>query len=310
MGLPLLLLLLLPLLPPAALQAGGSAKCISNLNYEVHQPEHLSAPEGGSVDIPFSFCYPWKLASDPNVHISWRWKQFHGEFIYNTTPPFTHEAFKNRLSLNWTKGQRNGSLRISNLRREDGRSYFCRVQLTTRNEGEKVWQSIPGTKLIITRATEKTTKDPTSTTSTTTTTDGLGVSGDKWTSGSRPLTPGAIVGVALAGAVLIITILGLVVYLRCRRSKGLQTKCGKDDVQGGKKARAPDRGSFHNTEEKHKNIGHKGLHRDSKPDPKVDSILYASLTLSNSTSPSPTAPPSHLLHESPQEETLYSMLKT
>ncbi|XP_036166522.1 paired immunoglobulin-like type 2 receptor alpha isoform X3 [Myotis myotis] len=248
MGLPLLLLLLLPLLPPAALQAGGSAKCISNLDYEVHQPENLSAPEGGSIDIPFSFCYPWELASDPNVRISWRWKQFHGEFIYSTTPlftttsPFIHKDFKNRLSLNWTKGQRNGSLRISNLRREDGRSYFCRVQLTTRNEGETVWQSIPGTKLIITR--------------------------------------------------------------------GLQTKCGKDDVQGGKKARAPDRGSFHNTEEKHENIGHKGLHRDSKPDPKVDSILYASLTLSNSTSPSPTAPPSHLLHESPQEETLYSMLKT
>ncbi|XP_005868591.1 PREDICTED: paired immunoglobulin-like type 2 receptor alpha [Myotis brandtii] len=72
----------------------------------------------------------------------------------------------------------------------------------------------------------------------------------------------------------------------------------------------PCRGSFHNTEEKYENIGHKGLHRDSKLDPKVDGILYASLTLSNSTSPSPTAPPSHLLHESPQEETLYSMLKT
>ncbi|XP_014391006.1 PREDICTED: paired immunoglobulin-like type 2 receptor alpha isoform X2 [Myotis brandtii] len=261
MGLPLLLLLLLPLLPPASLQAGGSAKCTSNLDYEVKQPEHLSAPEGGSIDIPFSFCYSWELASDPKVGISWRWRDFHGEFIYNTTLQFTHEDFKNRLSLNWTKGQRNGSLRISNLRREDECSYFGRVQLTTRNEGKKVWQSIPGTKLTITTATEKTTKDPTSTTSTTsttTTTDGLGVSGDKWTSGSRPLAPGAIVGVALAGAVLIITILGLAVYLRWRRSKGLQTKCGKDDVQGGKKARAPDRGSFHNPEEKYENIGHKG----------------------------------------------------
>ncbi|XP_014391009.1 PREDICTED: paired immunoglobulin-like type 2 receptor alpha isoform X4 [Myotis brandtii] len=242
MGLPLLLLLLLPLLPPASLQAGGSAKCTSNLDYEVKQPEHLSAPEGGSIDIPFSFCYSWELASDPKVGISWRWRDFHGEFIYNTTLQFTHEDFKNRLSLNWTKGQRNGSLRISNLRREDECSYFGRVQLTTRNEGKKVWQSIPGTKLTITT--------------------------------------------------------------------GLQTKCGKDDVQGGKKARAPDRGSFHNPEEKYENIGHKGLHRDSKLDPKVDGILYASLTLSNSTSPSPTAPPSHLLHESPQEETLYSMLKT
>ncbi|EPQ04556.1 Paired immunoglobulin-like type 2 receptor alpha [Myotis brandtii] len=150
MGLPLLLLLLLPLLPPASLQAGGSAKCTSNLDYEVKQPEHLSAPEGGSIDIPFSFCYPGELASDPKVGISWRWRDFHGEFIYNTTLQFTHEDFKNRLSLNWTKAQRNGSLRISNLRREDECRYFCRVQLTTRNEGEQVWQSREGTKLTIT----------------------------------------------------------------------------------------------------------------------------------------------------------------
>ncbi|XP_036166563.1 paired immunoglobulin-like type 2 receptor beta isoform X2 [Myotis myotis] len=218
MGLPLLLLLLLPLLPPAALQAGGSAECTSNLNYEVHQPEHLSAPEGGSIDIPFSFCYPWELARHPNVRISWRWKQYHGEFIYSTTPPFTttspfiHKDFKNRLSLNWTKGQRNGSLRISNLRREDGRSYFCRVQLTTRNEGEKVWQSITGTKLIITRATKPTN---------TTTTDGLSISGNKGRSGFWPLSKEVVVSMAVASTVLKIAILGLMVYLRWKRSKGL-----------------------------------------------------------------------------------------
>lgn len=68
-------------------------------------------------------------------------------------------------------------------------------------------------------ATEKTTTDPTSTT-----TDGLSVSGDKERSGSRPLTLEAIVGVALAGAVLIIAILGLIIYLRWRRSKGKWSK--------------------------------------------------------------------------------------
>ncbi|XP_059549677.1 paired immunoglobulin-like type 2 receptor beta isoform X1 [Myotis daubentonii] len=236
MGLPLLLLLLLPLLPPAALQAGGSAKCTSNLNYEVHQPEHLSAPEGGSIDIPFSFCYPWELASDPNVRISWRWKDFHGEFIYNTTPPFTtspfiHKDFKNRLSLNWAKGQRNGSLRISNLWREDGRSYFCQVRLTTRNEGEKVWQSIPGTKLTITRATEKTTKDPTSTS--TTTTDGLGVPGNKGRSGFWPLSKEVVVSMAVVSTVLKIAILGLMVYLMWKRSKDFSFPViKKNNVQG------------------------------------------------------------------------------
>ncbi|KAM7149359.1 paired immunoglobulin-like type 2 receptor alpha [Molossus nigricans] len=291
MGLPLLLLLLLL---PASLQAGGSAKCNSNHGFEVNQPEHLSAPEGGSICIPFSFCYSWELAKKPKVRIFWRWKNFHGEFIYNTSLPFTHENYKNRLSLNWTEGWRNGCLWIQNLRRKDASQYFCRVQLITQ-EGPKVWQSINGTKLTITRAPKKTTKGPTST-SATTTTDGFSVSEDERSSESGPLTLGTIVGVSLAGAMLIIAILGLMLYLRWKRSKGLQTK-----------ARAPDRRSFHNTEEKYENNGHEGKHSDSKLDPKVDGILYASLALSSSTSPS--APPSHLLHNSPQEETVYSILK-
>nr|KAF6366849.1 hypothetical protein mPipKuh1_013548 [Pipistrellus kuhlii] len=210
MGPPLLLPLLLPLLPAASLQAGGSAECKLNPNFGVYQPEHLSAPEGGSIDIPFSFCYSWQLASDPKMSISWRWKDFHGKFIYNTTLPFTRENFKNRLFLNWTKGQTSGSLRISNLRREDETKYFFRVRLTTRDHGEQVWQSIEGTNLTITR-------------------------------GDPSLT------------------------LR-RRTRTLGMK--------------------------------------------ADGILYASLTLSSLASPSPPAPPGPLLPGSPQEETLYSTLKT
>ncbi|KAM7147613.1 paired immunoglobulin-like type 2 receptor alpha [Molossus nigricans] len=125
-------------------------------------------------------------------------------------------------------------------------------------------------------------------------------------------TLGTIVGVSLAGAMLKIAILGLMLYLRWKRSKGLQTK-----------GRAPDRGSFHNTEEKYENNKHKCHSITITPHPppwpfllphtlppmcpSVDGILYASLALSSSTSPS--APPSHLLHNSPQEETVYSILK-
>ncbi|XP_036910839.1 paired immunoglobulin-like type 2 receptor alpha isoform X2 [Sturnira hondurensis] len=292
MGLPLLLPLLLL---PASLQAGGSAKCKLVSTFKVYQPKHLSAPVGGSIQIPFSFCYPWELARNPRVRIFWRRKEFHGEFIYNTTPPFTHKDYKDRLSLLWTKGQRNGSLQISNLRKEDESEYFCQVRLYTQTTGrEEGWQSIEGTKLTITTATKKPTEGPTST-STTTTTVGVDVSGEERSSGSWPLTPGAIVGVAVASAVLKITILGFIIYLRWKRSKGLQTK-----------ARAPDRGSFHNTEEKYENIGNTGQHEDPKLDPKVDGILYASLVLTSSTSP--PAPPCHLPNN-PQEETLYSMLK-
>ncbi|XP_035876632.1 paired immunoglobulin-like type 2 receptor alpha [Phyllostomus discolor] len=293
MGLPLLLPLLLQL--PASLQAGGSAKCKSGPAFQVDQPAHLSAPVGGSICIPFSFCYSWELAKDPRVKISWRRGHFHGEFIYNTTPPFTHEDYKSRLSLLWTEGQRNGFLQISNLRKEDEFEYFCRVCLNTQTgQTEEMWQSIEGTKLTITTATEKPTEGPTSTI--TTTTDGVNVSEKERSSGSWHLTPGAIAGVAVASAVLITAILGMLVCLRWKRRKALQTK-----------ARAPDTGSFHNTEEKYENIGNTGQHEDPKLDPKVDGILYASLVLASSTSPS--APPCHPVHNSPREETLYSMLK-
>ncbi|EQB77922.1 hypothetical protein CB1_000537006 [Camelus ferus] len=133
--------------PPVGRQAEHSP----NYDFGMNQPNSLSAPEGGSIHIPFSFYYPWDLDKVPNVRISWRWKHFHGQFIYNTTPHFTHKNFKNRLFLNWTEGCKNGSLQIRNLRMRDQAVYFCRVKLNTRQYGEKVWQSIEGTQLIITR---------------------------------------------------------------------------------------------------------------------------------------------------------------
>ena len=114
------------------------------------QPRHLSAPEGGSILINFSFFHSWALAKDPNMRISWRWKHFHGEFIYYTKPLFVHENFKNRLSLNWRKPENTGSLQISDLRREDQYVYFCQVALDTLTDGKQQWQSIEGTKLTIT----------------------------------------------------------------------------------------------------------------------------------------------------------------
>ncbi|XP_035875968.1 paired immunoglobulin-like type 2 receptor alpha [Phyllostomus discolor] len=404
MGLPLLLPLLL--LPPASLQAGGSAKCKSGPAFQVNQPKHLLAPVGGSIHIPFSFCYSWELTRDPRVRISWRRGHFHGEFIYNTTPPFTHEDYKGRLSLLWTEGQRNGSLQISNLRKEDEFQYFCRVCLNTGTGQPLSVQSIEGTKLTITTDTEKPTEGPTSTSTSTTTTDGVNISGEERNSGSQPLTPGAIVGVAVASAVFKIAILGLIVYLRWKKqsrsaswfsfsslnqgrastgdrnspfqfllpcplptkvasleqssscwhsgtSPGLNHKSPFNALPGiGRASNSeslkplptpskyvqaarrtshkktsqvqalalvcsasdtfptlsfPCRGSFHNTEEKYEDIGNTGQHEDPKLDPKVDGVLHASLVLASSTSPS--APPCHPVHNSPQEETLYSMLK-
>ncbi|XP_031194266.1 paired immunoglobulin-like type 2 receptor alpha isoform X3 [Mastomys coucha] len=142
------ILTLLQLLSAACLQTGNSAGYNRANGYGVNQPAHLSGVQGCSIEIPFFFYYPWELATDPKMSISWRWKQFHGEYIYNSTRPFIHKHFKNRLTLNWTQGQTTGVLKILNLKKTDQETYFCRVFLQT-TEGMKVWQNIPGTKLIM-----------------------------------------------------------------------------------------------------------------------------------------------------------------
>ncbi|CAI9173251.1 unnamed protein product [Rangifer tarandus platyrhynchus] len=221
MGLPLLLL--------ASLQAGHWAQTNPEPLFEMKQPRELSAPEGGSIHIPFSFFHSWALAKDPNVRISWRWKHFHGEFIYNMTPPFIHKNFKNWLFLNWNKGQKTGSLWISHLRREDQSVYFCHVALDTMRYGKQQWQSIEGTKLTVTPDTKTTTWGPI----TTTTTAGLGGSEGKRSSKLWSLTMEATVGLALASVVLLkIPIVGLTVYLGWKRSKA-QVRAASGCVQAG-----------------------------------------------------------------------------
>ncbi|XP_032611961.2 transmembrane protein PVRIG isoform X2 [Hylobates moloch] len=217
--LPLLLLLLLLLLP-VFLQAGGSAGSSPSLPYGVTQPKRLSAPMGGSVEIPFSFCHPWELATAPNMKISWRRGHFHGQFFYSTRPPSFHKDYSNWLFLNGTEGQKSSFLRILNLRKEDQSVYFCRVELDTPRSGRQQWQSIEGTKLSITQAVTTTT---TWRASSTTTTAGLRVTEEgKGHSESWYLSVDTAIRVALAVAVLKTVILGVLCLLRWRRRKGQQ----------------------------------------------------------------------------------------
>ncbi|XP_028701410.2 paired immunoglobulin-like type 2 receptor beta isoform X2 [Macaca mulatta] len=219
MGRPLLLPLLPLLLPPAFLQPGGSAGSGPSGPYGVTQRKHLSAPMGGSVEIPFSFYHPWELAAAPNMKISWRRGNFHGEFFYRTRPAFIHEDYSNRLLLNWTEGQDRGLLRIWNLRKEDQSVYFCRVELDTRRSGRQRLQSIEGTKLTITQAVMTTT---TWRPSSATTTAGLRVTEGKGHSESWHLSLDTAISVALAVAVLKTVTLGLLCLLRWKRRKGQQ----------------------------------------------------------------------------------------
>lgn len=255
----------------------------------------LSGVRGGSIEIPFSFYFPWELAKDPQMSIAWRWKNFHGEFIYNSNTTFLHEHFKGRLIMNWTQGQTSGVLRILNLKENDQATYFGRVFLRT-TEGMKMWQSIPGTNLIVT----KITSTPADTLPSTTTAAPSTHPQTVMTEGRKDeeksgLDPQTIIGLAVAAAVFLAGVLGLTVFLGWRRKQGQRTK-----------AETPAREPLENSE-KRESIGHEGQYMDPTENPKDNNIVYASISLSSPTSPG--AAPSLPVQKNPQEETVYSTIK-
>uniref|UniRef100_A0A8C0D8J3 Immunoglobulin domain-containing protein n=1 Tax=Balaenoptera musculus TaxID=9771 RepID=A0A8C0D8J3_BALMU len=252
-------------------------------DFGMNQPKELSAPKGGSIHIPFSFYYSWESAKVPNVRIFWRWKHYHGEFIYNTTPLFIHKDFKDRLLLNWTKGGHSGSLQISKLQWEDESRYFCRVEVDTLRQGKQTWQSIEGTALTVIPTAKPTTLGST--------TPSIRVPDGKKSSELWSLSMETTVGLSLASAMLKIAILGWIMYLRWKRSKGKWS--GTSNLSPGFPARCFSEPSCIRM-----------IQVSIKND---DDIFYASLALSSLTSPA--VPPHPPPQEGPQEETLYSVLK-
>ncbi|XP_076779464.1 paired immunoglobulin-like type 2 receptor alpha isoform X2 [Arvicanthis niloticus] len=211
--------ILLLLLSAACLLTGNSARYIPGKDYGVNQPANVSGVQCGSIEIPFSFYFPWKLAKNPQMRISWRWKGFHGEFIYNSTPPFIHEHFKDRIILNWTQGQTSGVLRILNLKEADQVLYFGRVSLKT-TEGMKKWQSIPGTQLNVTNGTPTPSTLPRTTAATTSAhTQNDGTEGNR-TENNGDLDLQTTIGLAVAAAGFLAGVLGLIAFLRWKRRQG------------------------------------------------------------------------------------------
>ncbi|XP_038202427.1 paired immunoglobulin-like type 2 receptor beta-2 [Arvicola amphibius] len=197
------------LLSALCLQADNSAGSNRVNTFGVNQPAHLSGVQGSSIEIPFSFYFSGELTKDPQMRILWRWKHFHGEFIYNSSSGFIHEHFKDRLILNWTQPQTSGVLRILNLKEEDQTVYFCRVRLKTIKYMETV-QSIDGTQITVTGAVGTTMQSPSMVTSAITT------SGLEDTKGQRNpslVNLGAITGVVVATAVLITPVYVMLIFL-------------------------------------------------------------------------------------------------
>ncbi|XP_051018084.1 paired immunoglobulin-like type 2 receptor beta [Acomys russatus] len=207
--------ILLLLLPVACLQAGNSAGHSREIDFGIIQPAKLSGVQGSSIEIPFSFYFPWELAEDPQMRITWRWKHFHGEFIYNSTPSFKHEHFKDRLVLTWIQGRTSGALRILNLKENDQATYFCRVSLQT-TKGMKMWQSIPGTQLNVSTGSNTTSPGLISTSLAPTS---KGMKGTEDTDDPGPLDLKTTIGVVMAAVVLVAGVLALIVFLRWKRRK-------------------------------------------------------------------------------------------
>uniref|UniRef100_A0ABK0L5T1 Uncharacterized protein n=1 Tax=Rattus norvegicus TaxID=10116 RepID=A0ABK0L5T1_RAT len=200
--------ILLLFLSAACLHTGNSSGYRRVNDFGVNQPAVLSGVQSGSIEIPFSFYFPWELANDRSISIAWIWKYFHGEVIYNSTQPFLHEHFKGRLIMNWTQGQTSGVLRILNLKENDQARYFSRVFLRT-TEGMKSWQSIPGTQLII-HALNTTMGSPSIIPSAVPT---AGLEDKRGQRNPSLLNLGVMVGMVLAKVVVIIPLYGWMIFL-------------------------------------------------------------------------------------------------
>nr|XP_006998630.3 paired immunoglobulin-like type 2 receptor beta-2 [Peromyscus maniculatus bairdii] len=201
--------ILLLLMSAAWLQAGNSAGSKNKSTFGVNQPTNLSSIQGSSIEIPFSFSFPWEMAQNPQMRILWKWQHLLGEFIYNSSSGYTHKHFKNRLFLNWTQPQTSRGLRILDLKEKDQTKYFCQVQLNT-TEGMKGLQSIAGTQLTITHGISTTMQSPSIITSAVTT---AGLEDTEDQRNPSLVNLGATVGVVLATAVLITPVCVLMIFL-------------------------------------------------------------------------------------------------
>ncbi|XP_075831167.1 paired immunoglobulin-like type 2 receptor beta isoform X2 [Microtus pennsylvanicus] len=213
-GIPDMASVLLLLLPAACLHTGNSAGSNRGNTFGVNQPARLFSVQLSSIEIPFSFSFPWELAKDPQMRILWRWQHFHGDYIYNSSSGFIHEHFKDRLILNWTQPQTSGVLRILDLKEKDQTVYFCRVHLNTKH-GIEQWQSTGGTRLNVTPrkhipVVSTTMQSPSIVTSAVT------MAGLEDTEGQRNpslVSLGATVGVVVATAVLITPVYVMLIFL-------------------------------------------------------------------------------------------------
>ncbi|CAN0417541.1 unnamed protein product [Lampetra planeri] len=121
----------------------------------------VEAAEGGSATLPCRFTFH-ESVKPSRISVAWRIEHFNGQLIFNNTgnPTFISKLFTNGLALVGDPHKREASLQITNVRRSDQNTYFCRIMFHTSLEKFE-FQIIPGTNLIIQGSISKTTQSPT-----------------------------------------------------------------------------------------------------------------------------------------------------
>ncbi|PIN98043.1 hypothetical protein AB205_0178960, partial [Aquarana catesbeiana] len=120
-------------------------------SYCTEQPDSIRVEKGGSVIIPCHFSYP-KNVTPEEVRVYWRHAKGgrcgSNEFIYNHTENRIHAAYRGRISVAGNpQKKRTATIRIQNLRENDGPMFCCRISLYYNGEAIESWQNRHGTYL-------------------------------------------------------------------------------------------------------------------------------------------------------------------
>ncbi|XP_040271128.1 uncharacterized protein LOC120986554 isoform X2 [Bufo bufo] len=123
--------------------------------YCTEQRGTIIIEEKSSVTIPCNFTYPNPKGKPVDVRVSWTQSKSErcggAETIYNRTTNWTHDNYKGRISLGGNpNGERTATITINDLRRTDGPTICCRIEIYVDNTYKDGFQNRHGTNIRFT----------------------------------------------------------------------------------------------------------------------------------------------------------------
>ncbi|XP_044138677.1 uncharacterized protein LOC122929232 isoform X2 [Bufo gargarizans] len=120
--------------------------------YCTEQRGTVIVEEKGSVTIPCNFTYSNPKGKPVDVRVSWKRSKLErcgdGETIYNHTRNWTHENYIGRISWGGNpNGEKKATITINDLRRTDGPTICCRMEIYVDNTYKDGFQNRHGTNI-------------------------------------------------------------------------------------------------------------------------------------------------------------------